>query len=1538
MKKKLLVIVFSIIAVFSLVLGVAACKNDNPSGSKDDPQQLSTPVVSISEDGLASWTAIDNATGYAYKLDAGEATNTDSTSVQLTDGQSITVKAVGDGTNYTDSAWSASKTYNANSSTQKLNTPVVTIDSEGVASWTADSNAVGYIVKIDGVDGELTTDTSVTLTEGQKIQVKAVGDGTNYKDSEWSVEKTYGTSSTGIMTHAQYLAAAKGATVKVQGVVTGIGQDRVYFQDTDGGYLVYGLTGLPEEVAVGKTIVAEGVLDIYSGLYEITKATVTVAETATVAPIDITDIFTAATGMTDATLVNMQSAFITLKGVTLKVSEGNLYVVIGNNEAQLFVGSGKSHVLDADALAAIKASVEANEGAKADVKGYVALYKGAFQIIPAEGALDIKGAQTLGTPVVSIDNDGVATWGADPNAVGYVVEVDGTAQPQQTATTYTLTNGQAIRVKAVGDGTNYKDSEWSAEKTYNKIVSKPSVKAATISFATADGRVSHSTSAHVWESNGIKFTNEKNKSTSDVVNNINPIRCYKSSSIKVEYTGMVKIVFTTSGGASYYLKLDSTDDYIVTANNEVVTVEFRNSVNEFVIEELANQVRLASIDVYVEKVAQNLSAPEVTIDLDGLATWEPVTGATGYEYVITHSDSTTTTDTITATQVQLANGDKIKVKSLGDGEDYISSDYGTEVTYTMVPVTLGVPVVEVNHAGVASWDAVENAVKYVYVINDGEEQETTHRTVQLTNGQSIKVKAVGKEGSRFQASAYCEPVTYTAPTVAEQLENPTVTVAIDGTVTIENENAVSFDYTIGDGEKQNVANGADGAAVTLGTKLTNGQTIKVVAKGDGTYYTDSAEVEVTYTAPQALEALSAVTIDVEGTTAKTVIITWTAVANATGYSYQIGSAAAVTTTDTTVTVTLEEGVVFSIKAIGNTATAETAANGNYSAYYGDSTVYAAPAFNIDNEKTYTVSEIVKIAKYYGTTAATKNFTVKGEVSANKAYDTGYKNIEITLKEGDVTFGLYRNGFADSLLADWGTTKVNDLVGCIVTATGKPVNYNGTTAQFGAGGTVTAIEVPAEVRVAKAKAALDDKLECVTSDEDYTYTLPLTGEFGTTITWSFEGLEEDDYIYDDEEGTLLVTRKSTDVTFTATATISYTNGDDTASDTLAFENLTVLATGTSVPEPPKEVTATFDFTVIYSDVTSGSKTITGTEIIVDDIKIVFSKGTSTDSAYYPGAVRAYGGAKITISSETKITKVEITFTQLGSDNAISTTVGNYTHPTNANSNGVWMGSANEIVFTTAGASGHNRISKIVVTFEAPNYTDEQKVEKALAGLTDIAGKHNTDFTVETVAKFDLPVTWTTSRTEGDGSITIADGNATVVRGEQDTTVTVTASITLNEVTKTKDFTVTIDKKPEEGGTDPVEKTWQKVTSVDQLTDNATIIIVSGSKALGTTYGAVGITASGDTVTINDSVLQITLKTGSSNDQYYLMTGENYIYSTATKKDLSSKNSAYSWTITVSNGSAIMTPQDSGHGTLQFNSSGYFRPYTSSQSAISIYVYA
>ncbi len=185
----LLVVCVTVLAFISLT----AC-DDRPTG--DTPQKLSTPVVTLTEN-VASWEADSNADKFEISLDGSLSyVENTVTSKTLTDGQTLKVRAVGDGTAYATSDWSNSVTFTQGTpspSQTKLGTPTVTISNTGLASWAAVTNASSYAYKISGGAETPTTATSVQLTDGQSIVVKAVGDGTNYTDSDYSASKTYTT-------------------------------------------------------------------------------------------------------------------------------------------------------------------------------------------------------------------------------------------------------------------------------------------------------------------------------------------------------------------------------------------------------------------------------------------------------------------------------------------------------------------------------------------------------------------------------------------------------------------------------------------------------------------------------------------------------------------------------------------------------------------------------------------------------------------------------------------------------------------------------------------------------------------------------------------------------------------------------------------------------------------------------------------------------------------------------------------------------------------------------------------------------------------------------------------------------------------------------------------------------------------------------------------------------------------------------------------------------------------------------------------------
>ena len=94
-------IIFTLLLVCSLFTFAACDKNTEPQVLK-----LDTPVVTISDSGLASWEAIENATAYKYRIGDKFSQITSKLSVQLNDGETICVMALGDKETYLDSDFS----------------------------------------------------------------------------------------------------------------------------------------------------------------------------------------------------------------------------------------------------------------------------------------------------------------------------------------------------------------------------------------------------------------------------------------------------------------------------------------------------------------------------------------------------------------------------------------------------------------------------------------------------------------------------------------------------------------------------------------------------------------------------------------------------------------------------------------------------------------------------------------------------------------------------------------------------------------------------------------------------------------------------------------------------------------------------------------------------------------------------------------------------------------------------------------------------------------------------------------------------------------------------------------------------------------------------------------------------------------------------------------------------------------------------------------------------------------------------------------
>lgn len=108
--KKILAVLFAVLTLFCF----AACGSQGSTtgtGENENLQRMFAPVVKVSKTGLASWTDLEGAKEFAYKLNDGEEIKTSEHSVQLELNDTIVVKCLGDNVTRRDSRWSEEQTY-----------------------------------------------------------------------------------------------------------------------------------------------------------------------------------------------------------------------------------------------------------------------------------------------------------------------------------------------------------------------------------------------------------------------------------------------------------------------------------------------------------------------------------------------------------------------------------------------------------------------------------------------------------------------------------------------------------------------------------------------------------------------------------------------------------------------------------------------------------------------------------------------------------------------------------------------------------------------------------------------------------------------------------------------------------------------------------------------------------------------------------------------------------------------------------------------------------------------------------------------------------------------------------------------------------------------------------------------------------------------------------------------------------------------------------------------------------------------------------
>ena len=141
MKRKTLSLLPVLLILLLGLIGFSACGGEGTSAT---PQKLSAPVITLT-DNLASWEADANADKFEISLDGNLSyVENTVTSKSLTSGQTVKVRALGDGTNYTTSDWSNSVTYTAGAPTGT--TAPVTTAIVPTTTKTPSSNPAGATV------------------------------------------------------------------------------------------------------------------------------------------------------------------------------------------------------------------------------------------------------------------------------------------------------------------------------------------------------------------------------------------------------------------------------------------------------------------------------------------------------------------------------------------------------------------------------------------------------------------------------------------------------------------------------------------------------------------------------------------------------------------------------------------------------------------------------------------------------------------------------------------------------------------------------------------------------------------------------------------------------------------------------------------------------------------------------------------------------------------------------------------------------------------------------------------------------------------------------------------------------------------------------------------------------------------------------------------------------------------------------------------------------------------------------------------------
>lgn len=300
----------------------------------------------------------------------------------------------------------------------------------------------------------------------------------------------------------------------------------------------------------------------------------------------------------------------------------------------------------------------------------------------------------LSAPVLSVDGTTVS-WNAVENASGYSVQVNNEAWSKpQTETSYKLDRSTAgnytVRVKALGDGTHYRDGE---ETGATVLV--------TEKLATPEVSAEHNSVSWNAVANAVEYK------------------------VKVDDGEWSK----PQTELSYKLEGVSAGEHVVKvvalSDNELYTQSDEATLSVTVVAQLATPV----------------------LSLDGkTVSWQAVAGARGYSVQV--GDGNPAEQTQTSYALTATDGGEYVIKVIAiSANEGVENSLAAQVKIT-VTEQLASPSLSTENATV-SWNAVNNADGYKVKIDDGEwsavQTETEYAVAEDPGTYTVYVKAVADE-------------------------------------------------------------------------------------------------------------------------------------------------------------------------------------------------------------------------------------------------------------------------------------------------------------------------------------------------------------------------------------------------------------------------------------------------------------------------------------------------------------------------------------------------------------------------------------------------------------------------------------------------------------------------------------------------------------------------------------------------------------------------------------------------------------------------